>query len=286
MVYSIEVGHQRKWKPWQSSIILATNSILRLQDNFLNRKNYTFLLTGRFTQDCVENLFSQIRTKQKKPTALQFRYLLKSLCISQYLTDVPGSSYDPDDREWLIDFPTNVRQLSQQKESEKENMSLNVAVPSGPTTAPSAILTLNESERNVMYHISGLIIHKVAKKGSVCSTCLSKCISEHPFLANFSKFTILKDFTGHALVYANEETFIFFVKLESIIRVHVKTTDTCDVNQFEKIVALMSAVQTHHFIDCHNIKDKLIRKFALFRLKTLAPKKSRKKKYDSKSMAL
>lgn len=286
MIHSIEVGHQRKWKPWQSAIILATNSILRLQDMFLNRKNYTFLLTGRFTQDCIENLFSQIRIRQKKPTALQFRNLLKSICISQYLTDVPGSSYDPDDREWLIDFPSNVRQLGKQKESEKENVSVPPAVSSGSVSAPSAMQTLNESERNVMYHISGLIIHKVAKKGSVCSTCVSKCISEQPFLANFSKFTILKDFTGNALVYANEETFIFFEKLESLIRAHVKTSDISGINQFEKIVALLSTVKTNHFLECHKIKDKLIRKFALFRLKTLEPKKSRNKKFDSKSMAL
>ncbi|XP_065081179.1 uncharacterized protein LOC135703781 [Ochlerotatus camptorhynchus] len=220
MIHSVGVGYQGKWKPWQSSIILATNSILRLQDYFLNRRNYSFLLTAHFTQDCIENLFSQIRVRQKRPTALQFRNLLKSICISQYLTDVPGSSYDPDDREWLIDFPSNVHHLAQKKESEKENMCLPVAVPSDLPIAPPVLHTLNESERNVLYHISGLIIRKVAKKGSVCTICVSKCISTQPYLANFSKFTILKDFTGHALIYANEETFLFFVNLETIIRRH------------------------------------------------------------------
>lgn len=287
MIHAVEVGHDRKWKPWQSSIILATNSILRLQDYFLNVRDYKFLLTSRFTQDCVESLFSQIRIRQKRPTAQQFRNLLKSICISQYLTHVSGASYDQDDREWLIDFPTNVHHLAQQKQYEKENVpprTLGGLSPILPTKPPE--IKLNESEQNVLYHIAGSIIQKVCKRGSVCNMCVKTCISSQPFLSNFTKFTILKDFTGNALVYASKETFNFFVSLEVMFRTHVKTANTNVGNQFEKIVSLLSSIEAFHFINCHSIKDKLIRKFTLFRLKTLEPKKTRKRKFDCKSMAL
>lgn len=287
MIFSIGVGYQRKWKPWQSSIILATNSILRLQDFFLNSRGYDFLFTSRFTQDCVESIFSQIRIRQKKPTALQFKNLLKAICISQYLTDVQGSSYTTDDREWLVDFPSNIRQLSRQKTCEKENLPLNSSsVGFTPIQFSPPNYILNDSEQNVLYHIAGSIVRKISQKGGVCSSCVEKCISPQPILTNFSKFTILKDYTGQALVYINEKTFTFFIQLESIFRTHVNSSDTNECNQLEKILSLFSYVEADHFLDCHNIKEKFVRKFALFRLKTLEPKKKRKFKFDSKSMAL
>jgi hypothetical protein len=50
------------WKPIQTGVILTTKSILDLQNLFLNEKKYSFLLTSRFSQDCLENVFSQIRS--------------------------------------------------------------------------------------------------------------------------------------------------------------------------------------------------------------------------------
>lgn len=184
---------------------------------FLNVKGYTFLLTSRFTQDCVENLFSQIRIRQKKPSALQFKMFLKSLTVSQYLTEVSGSSYDPDEREWLIDFPSNIKHLKESRVKEQENI---VLVNNSLCTIgkQAALNRINDSEKNVVYHIAGMIVHKVAKHGAVCQQCVEKCLASEPFLSDYSKLTILKDFTGQALVYVNEETFIFFLKLEIVLR--------------------------------------------------------------------
>lgn len=46
---TLEVGIKRSWKLSQSDSILATSSILDLQDIFLNEKEFHFLLTSRFT---------------------------------------------------------------------------------------------------------------------------------------------------------------------------------------------------------------------------------------------
>lgn len=78
--------------------------MLYLQDLFLNKKNFRFLLTSRFTQDCLENLFSCMRSIQSIPNALQFKNNLKLICVAQYLKHVSNSSYDQDDREFLGDF--------------------------------------------------------------------------------------------------------------------------------------------------------------------------------------
>lgn len=67
------VGVKKIWKPSQTGALLSTQSVMDLQDVFLNKKNFTFLLTSRFTQDCLENLYSAVRAKQIQPTAQQFK---------------------------------------------------------------------------------------------------------------------------------------------------------------------------------------------------------------------
>ncbi|XP_055626364.1 uncharacterized protein LOC129770592 isoform X1 [Toxorhynchites rutilus septentrionalis] len=165
-IYAVEVGHKRYWKPWQASIILATNAILRLQDMFLNVKGYSFLFTARFTQDCVENIFSLIRIRQKKPTALQFKCFLKSLTISQYLTVVSGSSYETDDTDWLLNFPSNVKQLKEKKAIEERKVPDINELTKIDTQA--ALKEINDNEKNVVYHLAGMVVYKVAKHGAVC----------------------------------------------------------------------------------------------------------------------
>lgn len=78
--------------------------MLHIQEEFLSVKNYKFLLTSRFSQDCLENFFYMIRSKQVIPNASQFKNNLKSVCVSQFLKDVSKSNYDEDDRRFLVDF--------------------------------------------------------------------------------------------------------------------------------------------------------------------------------------
>ncbi|XP_065075480.1 uncharacterized protein LOC135699203 [Ochlerotatus camptorhynchus] len=282
LIFELDVGYTRNWKPWQASIILATNSILRLQDLFLNEKGYSYLLTSRFTQDCVENLFSQIRIRQKKPTALQFKNLLKSVTISQFLSDVSGSSYGSDEREWLIDFPSHMRQLSQNKAKEKEKI---VPLRNNLTTigTQAALDRMNDAEKNVVFHIAGMIVHKVAKHGAVCQQCIEKCIATSSD-CHYNKFTVSKDFTGQALVYVNNETFIFFLKLEIVFRNEINHCRNDQV--FDTIEHQLLNIPAEHLILCHDLKRKLIRRFLHFRLKIHHPKKVHQNRLDSRSMAV
>ena len=51
------------WKPVQSGIKLATSSILSLHRQLVVDGELKFLLSARFTQDALENIFSQVRAK-------------------------------------------------------------------------------------------------------------------------------------------------------------------------------------------------------------------------------
>lgn len=82
-----------RWKPWQKGILIATTAFLSLAERLLNRQGYDFVLGGRFSTNCVENLFSVVRLKFKVPTVLQWKNCLKAIILSQYARSVPSSSY-------------------------------------------------------------------------------------------------------------------------------------------------------------------------------------------------
>lgn len=66
---------------------------------------------------------------------------------------------------------------------------------------------------------------------------------------------------------------VFFNLEEDMFRTHVKTANTDVSNQFENIVSFNSSVEASHYINCHSIKYKPIRKFTLFNLKPENPRK-------------
>lgn len=74
---ALHVGSKRAWKPSQSGLLIFTQTILDILENFFTDKNYVFILTSRFTQGCLKNLFSVIRAKQAVRNPLQFKNHLK-----------------------------------------------------------------------------------------------------------------------------------------------------------------------------------------------------------------
>lgn len=270
-IFTITVGEDKRWKPWQAALILNVNSVLRLQAYFLDVRGFKFVLTGRLTQDCVENLFSQIRIRQKKPNALQVKNILKNICVAQLMDDVQGSSYEFDDREWLLDF-TSV--IAAHKPQEEQNP---------PTEATKKVVpNLDTIGLNAFYHVAGNILGKLLKKIN-CDKCEAICTGAGNDVP-FAEFTREKDFTGHSLVYANKETFDFFLELDTIFRCYIDSFRD-ENNIFDKMLPFFSKVQAAHFSDCHDMRIKLIRRFLSFQLKTLEPKAVVKTKLDSRSMS-
>lgn len=104
VISQIEVGILKTWKPFQTGIIISTKSAIELTKYLLDVEKFEFVLTGRFTQDCLENLFSVVRSKHVIPTALQFKNDLKLITILQYMKNVGSASYEQDDREFFSEF--------------------------------------------------------------------------------------------------------------------------------------------------------------------------------------
>lgn len=78
--------------------------MIEITKYLLEHENFKFIFGSRFMQDCIENLFSQIRSKHVSPDAVQFKNDLKLITISFYMKNVSHSSYDQDDREFFSEF--------------------------------------------------------------------------------------------------------------------------------------------------------------------------------------
>lgn len=104
-----------EFKPVQTGIHLTTKSVIELSDYLLKEKHYLFVLAGRLTQDCVENLFSLVRARQPVPNALHFKQCLKAIAVSQYMKSLSNSSYEEDDREFIGFNFINIQKASVKK---------------------------------------------------------------------------------------------------------------------------------------------------------------------------
>ena len=66
----IKIGNG-EFKPVQRGIMISTTSVINVTEYLIKTRKFSFILTSRFSQDCVENLFSQIRRKNVIPNPLQ-----------------------------------------------------------------------------------------------------------------------------------------------------------------------------------------------------------------------
>lgn len=142
----------KTWKPYQHAILVSTKSAIEITEYLLKCKKYEYVMLGRFTQDCVENVFSTIRSNQCKPNALQFKCLLKNLFVSQYTADIRNGNYDTDDGEYLSGFLTDL----------KENRMATVQSTIKPLDSNYVIdrVYLGSHETNTLYYVLGNILHK------------------------------------------------------------------------------------------------------------------------------
>lgn len=147
--------------------MITTTSIIELVQYLINDRKYQFVLTARFTQDCIEDLFSSIRVKHPVPTSLQFKQNLKLIAISQYFKSPHTSSYEHDDGQIIddvFDKLKTVQECTQTSDAETLNVLDNV---------PNDNIVLNNIELNVLFNIAGYIISSIAKFQKTCPKCLN-----------------------------------------------------------------------------------------------------------------
>ena len=90
-------------KPSQEGVILSTSSFQWIAENLI-QEGYDYVLSGKMSQNTLENLWSQYRHKIVTPTALNFIRLTKPICLGQFFTRPKGASYEADQCDYLTSF--------------------------------------------------------------------------------------------------------------------------------------------------------------------------------------
>ncbi|CAM4567879.1 unnamed protein product [Leuciscus chuanchicus] len=159
LFHGMKIGHKGVWKPVQTGVIMATKSVLGIQEEMLER-GHRFVLTSRFTQDCLENTFSCVRSKNPIPTPVEFHHALRIISVGQFLTTIRSGSYQEDDSSFLADFLDTVKQNVTPSVRVEQLMVEN-------RTAPD----LTKTEKCILFHLAGYIVHKLTRFANICGKC-------------------------------------------------------------------------------------------------------------------
>lgn len=215
----MKVGELNSWKPIQRGLILATTSILQLQKHLINQYKFEFVLTSRFSQDCVENLFSAVRSVQKKPSAKSFKNILKLIIIGQYLKNPKSASYDTDEREYISNFIDFIVEYQNPKTIIEAKIPKEITIPLYDQSFNVNIEELlTKAELIILHYIVGYIFSRINNNNKVCKCCISRYVNKNPSNFKYSKLTQAKQFKAGSLHYANAKTFYYFAKLELTFR--------------------------------------------------------------------
>lgn len=247
---------------------------------------FRFVLPGRFSQDCVENLFSVVRSKQLKPNALSVKNCFKLICVSQFSKCVKNSNYEEDDRTFPTDFLETLNAIKKRTvpADEAEVSFANFDISDIPLHSSN----LNNPEQNVLYGQAGYIVAKIKHNNKVCEECIGHLTKSKPGNKKFEALSLLKYKTNPNRVLVTTKCFLFFVKLELIFR-HFRGKMQ-NINLKNSLIVLAKKIETDLFKPCLkcDLRSRIIHNFSLYRLRISGLKKNRatQKNYSSRSMHL
>lgn len=244
-------------------------------------------MTGRLTQDPLENLFCTVRSKQRKPSGVLFKNTLKVIGMAQIIKDPAKGSYEEDDRSYLNDFLDIVKNF---KSSEKMNP---VELPPCDSNVYYNTSKLTKYELMALYNLAGHVLFKIRKNNfRKCTKCFDHLGSKVPINFEYSKLTQFKNFklnqsSEKGLFFPTEYVFNYFRTLENVFNHYVKEDKYYEGNVRDSLVAELNKVP-NNFIKCidHDISKRIVRNFVSLRLKLESQRRTRSGKHTFSSRSM
>lgn len=128
-------------------------------------------------------------------------------------------------------------------------------------------IVFSKIELNKIYHIAGYLIANINKRERVCQTCISATGSKNSNNNFYSALTRLRSKHASALFYVHPITFNFFLQMTKIFMTyypHLRSKTNINMKQLfvQRCNEIAFSLPT-----CHNLKEKIIRRYISFRLK-------------------
>lgn len=181
-----------------------------------------------FSNDFVENLFSNIRKKFPTPNALQFKQSLKHVTLFQYLQELSNTNYETDSGSLLADFLKRPVKRNKNKQSEE--------IPTVQSDLETKIIKLNNLELNSLYYVCDYIISSICKNQKLCDNCIDSAGSKtYDSRVKYSLIINLKCYRKKIILFfVNDKTFNFFLKMYIVIARYLPyiKQKNCDIVNF------------------------------------------------------
>ena len=290
----IKIGSS--WKPVQSGIRLSTSSMLQLHQHLVIEGELKFLMSGRFTQDALENLFSQVRSKGVvHPEPVQFRLSLRLICLAQFMTIPTTGNYEIDDTPHLISF---IKSKEQSSKKEEKNLSARDDAKDEEVLRLLSFAASTEDmcESNGFYYAVGWAVYKELNVVN-CDNCTSFFTSAKADnrLQKFSSLTEFKSYkreigdavSTNFLCHPSKSVFDLLRRCEVIFRSYISEFFNC-LNPQDKIISLVQ-YEAKEFPECHHLENAVLRRYVKLRLNIHAKELSHQifmnKQYAGKTVA-
>lgn len=246
----IKVG-DGKWKPVQTGVKLTTASLLDLQDVLLNRKSFGYILTSRFCQDSLENLFSTVRVKNPIPSPVAFKIALKNISIGQFMIVPPRSNCEADEGNLLADFFDVVGYRVGSDDIQDE-----IEIPE---------FELSEVEKNSLFYLCGFVARQILKtlKCDHCKGVLCGDGSDIP--ESVKNLLHLKEQHEGSLVLSSKWCWDLASEAEKVFQVKKDILMKQGVNVVNDMCCAVGSVGSK-VPDCHDIRFLFLKKFFTLRI--------------------
>ena len=201
-------------KPIQTGIKLHTKSLFTLQNYYINKLQFDYLLPGRLGSDCIENYFSQVRAKNPSPTPMQFLRAFKALLIMHHMKPSKYGSYMEDvGSHWL----TELRDLKEcQLETLDEDQDENVyEILVGDN------VNKEFTQECALVHVAGYVLKKTIHTRSKCEKCQEFFTQSSPTL-DLHKLVKEKEYKEGALTLPTEVAWRVFSFAESSFNMNIE----------------------------------------------------------------
>lgn len=276
----------KAWKPFQSGLLIATETALNMQQLYLHVYKVKFFMLGRLTQDALENLFSCCRARNPQPTAKEFKCNLRLITLGQYTKSLNTSNYCQSDAYFLLTFSkTHIFDDIDggTNDEEKEN---NVTIDLGTN------VNIPDNELNSLFYVLGNVLYKVRGKNVHCDNCFENLIttSDNPDIQNYNTLLRLKSFKTDSLVSPSLLIFQIFVKIEIIFRTNVSAINNINSTYIQAVEnQILEANFDANICNCSGIFKKIVncylRTRMYFVLKKISPKIVPQNVYSSFSIS-
>lgn len=258
-------GRRNNWKPIQTGLLISTSSVLCLHSDLVASGYFKFLLSGRLTQDSLENLFSQVRSKgDMHPSPSHFRSCLKLISVAQYLHVPRNMSYVADNSAYIVNF------IRKRNNTDRKRESTSVATGSKLSSddAEQVQLVLSLNDVNALHYISGWICYKMKKKVKDCTQCMD-AISNATENKDEMYSQLLNTKTLGLLSVPSNSLFDYICSLENCFsQFSSKRTSSNLLN--ELMMSSKYVIVAAAFPMCHNVAERSAKCFYKFRLHVFA----------------